>query len=252
MMAPVSSVAAAAIGHDGVFVNDRNASVGFIGDVSTSCVVIQSQSTSPVTEIGGMTVDAGTTDYHLYLSVDDPSVYGSLGFDQLTMAGVAGGSCSAKKAIAAFGTPANGTPTAERGLASMFDGDPYGLTVDANGIVYAHDSTSGTFGANGGVDALAPTLGATTNQAHLNAVISTAGPSGALQNMAVGPYGAGSGLYVVAADGIEVFAVPISGSQTPDATITSPYGTAVSIILNGDGRLWTLLANGKIEALPPQ
>ena len=157
----------------------------------------------------------------------------------------------AKKAIGSFTFNSSGTVNGQTGLAGMTDPYPAGMTVDTGGNVYANDTNSVTFGTAGGVVMMGPSLGTFNGKAQLNAAISQGGMAGALQNMAVGTYHGNGALFVLCGDGIEVFAAPLTGTETPTATLTLPYGTPIGIVANNDGRMWVLMSNGKIEALPP-
>jgi hypothetical protein len=137
----------------------------------------------------------------------------------------------------------------------MTDPYPTGMTVDAHGNVYANDLTSATFGSNGGVDSFT-TVGLGPNgSAQLQAPIVASGPTSQLQNMATGPYAGGTALYVLCSNGVEVFPVTNTGFaaslMTPAETIALPVG-GTSIVGNGDGRMWLLLSDGSLDALPPQ
>jgi|GEM_PF-4655733 len=146
--------------------------------------------------------------------------------------------------------PFGATSGTSQALAGMTDGYPGGLTIDASGNAYANDTTSATYGSNGGIDVFSPSF-TKTNQIQLASVLSQSGPAGALENLAVGPYGSSSALYAVTAAGIEVFAFPLAATvAAPTTTITVPE-TPVSIVTCQDGREWVLLSDGTIDALPP-
>jgi len=144
--------------------------------------------------------------------------------------------------------------TGSEGLAGMTDGYPVGVTVDGSGNIYANDTTSATFGSNGGVVMFSSITSGIVASAQLNSPIVAAGPTYEEQNMTVGAYGAGSALYVVCGNGIEVFSLPMSGTlNAPVETIPMPSpATAVSVAGNHDGRVWVLLSDGSIDVLLPQ
>jgi hypothetical protein len=142
--------------------------------------------------------------------------------------------------------------TGSEGLAGMTDGYPVGVTVDPSGNIYANDTTSATFGVNGGVAMFSSITSGIVASAKLNAAIVATGPTYQEQNMTVGARGTGSALYVACGDGIEVFALPMTGTlNAPVETITTP-ASAVSVAGNHDGRVWVLLSDGSIDVLPPQ
>jgi hypothetical protein len=159
-----------------------------------------------------------------------------------------------KKKIASFNSGA--AETNSQVLALLTDPMyPTGMTVDANGNIYANDTHAATFGGNGGVDSFTTLASAPNGSAQLQAPIVASGPTYQLQNMATGPYAGGSALYVVCGDGIEVFPVTTTGfsgsTMTPAETIALPVA-GTSIVGNGDGRMWVLLSDGTLDALPPQ
>jgi hypothetical protein len=140
--------------------------------------------------------------------------------------------------------------TTQLALAGMFDTAPGGLTVDTSGNVYANDTISATYGTNGGIDVFNSTL-TETNQIFLGSPLLQTGPLGTLQNIAVGPFGTSNAIYAVTAAGIEVFAFPLAASvPAPTETIALP-SPPVSIVTVADGREWVLLADGTLDALPP-
>jgi hypothetical protein len=138
----------------------------------------------------------------------------------------------------------------EAALAGMTDAYPGGLTVDSSGNVYANDTNTTTYTPNGGIDVFSANL-TKTNTVQLGSALSQSGPSGALENIAVGPYGTSNAIYAVTGAGIEVFAFPLATAvAAPTKTITLP-ATPVSIVTAQDGREWVLLTDGTIDALPP-
>jgi hypothetical protein len=159
---------------------------------------------------------------------------------------------ASKKKVALISS--SGSQLASQALSTMFDPYPYGLTVDGTYGIFANDMTSATFGANGGVDEFDLALSSLTGKAQVNAAIVSSGPAGSLQNMTVGSYNGSPALYVACGDGIEVFGLPLS-SSTPSSPVTTiapvAASTAFGLAANGDGRVWLLLANGQVEALPP-
>jgi len=158
-----------------------------------------------------------------------------------------------KKEIVEFGNTADVDGNAA--LAGMFDSYPTGMTVDAHDNVYANDVTSATFGSNGGVDSFTTVSAGPNGSAQLQAPIVATGPTYQLQNMATGPYAGGTALYVVCSNGVEVFPVTNTGFaaslMAPAETISLPTA-GTSIVANGDGRMWLLLSDGTLDALPPQ
>jgi hypothetical protein len=146
--------------------------------------------------------------------------------------------------------------TSTQALAGMTDGVyPTGMTVDANGNIYANDTHSAMYGSNGGVDSFTTLASGPNGSAQLQSPIQSGGPASQLQNMASGPYAGGTALYVACGDGIEVFPVTATGfsgsAMAPAKTIALPTG-GTSVVANADGRMWVLLSDGSLDALPPQ
>ncbi len=141
--------------------------------------------------------------------------------------------------------------SAQVSLAGMTDGDPGGLVIDGSGLVFANDTTVATYGANGGIDGFDASLNQ-LNHIQLASQLSQSGPSGALQNMAIGNWAGGTALFAVTAAGIEVFPMPLDAAVAgPIDTLTLPQ-TPVSIVTDAGGREWVLLSNGTIDALPAE
>ncbi len=158
-----------------------------------------------------------------------------------------------KKMIVVFQT--NAGVNSSSALAGMTDPYPTGMTVDANGIPYANDTTSATFGSNGGVDSFYILSAGANGSAQLQSPIVSSGPTYQLQNMATGPYAGGTALYALCSNGVEVFPVTSTGFaaslMSPAETLSLPVG-GTSIVGNEDGRMWVLLSDGTLDALPPQ
>ena len=125
--------------------------------------------------------------------------------------------------------------------------------MDASGNVYANDNTVATFNsANGGIDMFSSTTSGIVAMAKLNAPIVAAGPNDQEQNLTVGAYRAGSALYVICGDGIEVFALPMTGTLNAPVETIPMATSAVAVARNNDGRMWSLLSDGSILVLPPR
>jgi hypothetical protein len=322
LLAPPASISST-IGHAGIVIANSTNTVGFVGDVTSSCVVPPAGS-GAVSHIGGITFNAGESDSHVYLWVNDSSQSSGMNFDAIDIASIIGnvctltGSTSSSISGTALGTAAAGNdayavitssgadyvqeyslPTITSEEANVIDGgvsfgtqavnvspsgangyiqfgekkhvdsipfgsangsevalagitDPYpgGLTVDTSGNVYANDTTSATYGSNGGIDVFSSSL-TETNHIQLASPLVQSGPTGALQNIAIGPYGTSSAVYAVTSAGIEVFAFPLAASvATPTLTIATP-ASPVSVVTCADGREWVLLSDGTLDALPP-
>ena len=147
----------------------------------------------------------------------------------------------------------NAAQTGSEGLAGLTDGYPVGVTVDVSGNIYVNDTTSVTFNSvNGGIDMFSSITSGVVASAKLNAPIGVAGPNYQEQNLTVGAYRAGSALYVICGDGIEVFALPMTGTLNAPVETIPMATSATSIAGNNDGRVWALLSDGSILAFPPQ
>jgi len=240
------------------------------GIINSTCTVAAQQTQilslltpAGVAAAGGFFYGAGTSSFDLLFTSNVPGMTSQAGgfmnggslFGTAAVASAPNGSSgyvqfAEKQAVAQMSFAIPGEVVNEAPLVgSVSDPYPYGLTVDASGNVYANDTGLATYGSNGGVDSFTNNL-TLTGRAQLHAGIVTSGPAGAIENMAVATYHGSQALFVACTDGIEVFALPLTTTPSaPTATIT-PAASAVSIVANGDGRIWAILSTGRLEALP--
>jgi len=232
----------------------RNGSGGGIDDYTPGGIAAAGNTGIDVTTYGGASQVEAYSPLQGFSSIFNSGTQSTL-FTPRALAALPSGSGGVveyddKKIVVGYNGDAAETGSA--GLAGMTDGYPVGVAIDASGNIYANDTTSATFGSNGGVVMFSSITSGVVASAKLNAPIVSSGPTYQEQNMTVGAYGAGSALYVVCGDGIEVFALPMSGTlNAPVETISTP-SAAVSVAGNHDGRVWVLLSDGSIDVLPPQ